>query len=377
MIAVIFITVIAVFVVANLLIRDKSFSAKENRALEQRPKISANGLASGRYMNQCEDYMADQFAGRDFWMTTKTRVDLLLGKRESNGIFKGKDGYLLGEIEKSDDERMGQNLEAMKNFSQKHEDIKSYVMLVPNSANILKDKLPRNAVTENQEKQFSDIQKELGEELKWVDMQTTLEKHKEEDIYYKTDHHWTTLGAYYGYKELATVIGLDEAKEPEWKPYAVSVDFNGTSSSTSGYNAREKEAIYIYSTPKVEDNPEVVVNYVDKKEKTATLYDREKLNERDQYAMFLSGNHGQVNIKMDSESTERLLLIKDSYANCLVPFLTPYYREIVIVDPRYYYGDIEQIISENKITQILYLYNGNTFVKDNSIAGVLENIEME
>ena len=116
---------------------------------------------------------------------------------------------------------------------------------------------------------------------------------------------------------------------------------------------------------------------MDEQKKTATLYDTSKLKEKDQYGMFLGGNSGLINIRTTADSTERLLLFKDSYANCLVPFLTPYFREILIVDPRYYYGDITEIMRDNKISSVLFLYNGNTFVEDNSISGVLNNDETE
>ena len=111
--------------------------------------------------------------------------------------------------------------------------------------------------------------------------------------------------------------------------------------------------------------------------KTAVLYDLEKLKEKDKYGVFFGGNYGMVDIRTTADTTERLLIFKDSYANCLVPFLTPYYREIIMIDPRYYYGDIRQVIKENKITGVLYLYNGNTFVGDNSISGVLSDDEAE
>lgn len=84
-----------------------------------------------------------------------------------------------------------------------------------------------------------------------------------------------------------------------------------------------------------------------------------------------------MDIRTTADSTDRLLLVKDSYANCLIPFLTPYFREIIVIDPRYYYGDIHKIMEENKITSVLFLYNGNTFVEDNSISGVLESHETE
>ena len=168
---------------------------------------------------------------------------------------------------------------------------------------------------------------------------------------------------------------LDTSKSPKLKAYAVTNAFNGTLSATSGYETGYEEPIYIYVPEKEKEAAQVVVSYVDEKKKTATLYDRSKLKEKDKYALFLGGNYSMIDIRTTADTTDRLLVIKDSYANCLIPFLTPYYREIIVLDPRYYYGDIKEVMKENKISSVLFLYNGNTFVEDNSISGVLQNGE--
>lgn len=377
MIAVMFGGIVAFICLVNLITRDKSFSEKENRMLEQKPELTAAGIESGRFMDQYESYKSDQFAGRNLWVSLKTNVDLLLGKRESNGVFKGKEGYLLEDIAVPNQEQLDENLKAMKEFSSDYSNVPFYMLLVPNAANILSDKLPPLAVTEDQEKQFEDIKKTLQGEYVWVDAQKALKKHKDEEIYYRTDHHWTTLGANYVYQELAKYMELDTSKAPELEPYAVTADFNGTLSATSGYKSGYKEPIYIYGAKDLKDEVEIVVTYTDEQRKTATLYDSSKLKGKDKYAVFFGGNFSVMNIRTTADSTDRLLLVKDSYANCLIPFLVPYYREIIVIDPRYYYGDIYQVMKENKITSVLFLYNGNTFVEDKSISGVLESHETE
>lgn len=375
--AIMFVGMIAFICLIDLITRDKPFSEKENRVLEQKPKITMTGIESGRFMDQYESYKSDQFAGRDLWVFLKTNVDLLLGKRESNGVFKGKDGYLLEDIASPNQDQLDENLKAMKEFSSDYSKVPFYMLLVPNAANILSDKLPNLAVTENQQEQFEDIKKTLNEEYVWIDAQKVLRQHKDEEIYYRTDHHWTTLGANYVYQELAKYMELDTSKSPKLKPYAVTADFNGTLSATSGYKSGYKEPIYIYSAKDAKDETEVVVNYTDEQRKTATLYDSTKLDGKDKYAVFFGGNFSMMDIRTTADSTDRLLLVKDSYANCLIPFLVPYYREIIVIDPRYYYGDIRQVMEDNKITSVLFLYNGNTFVEDNSISGVLEKHETE
>ncbi|MCI6061154.1 MAG: DHHW family protein [Dorea sp.] len=371
--ALLFLMMLGIICLLNLVSGDKEYSEKENRMLQQRPQFTLAGIESGRLMEQYESYLSDQFVGRNFWVSLKTRIDLLAGKRESNGVFKGKNHYLLEDIASPDQEQMAQNIEAIESFENKYQDIPMYMMLVPNAANIESGKLPGFAVTEDQNQIFQNIQKELGDYIIWVDVAKTLKKHKSEDIYYRTDHHWTTLGAFYAFQELASSMKLDTSKVSEWKSYAVTSEFNGTLSATSGYETGYEEPIYIYAPENIEDAPEVVVNYVNEKKKTATLYDSSKLEEKDKYAMFLGGNFPMIDIRTTADTTDRLLLIKDSYANCLVPFLVPYYREIIIIDPRYYYGDITEVMESNKITSVLFLYNGNTFVEDNSINGVLEN----
>lgn len=366
--AVIFVIMMIAFCVVNLATGDREFSATENRALEQRPELTISGIESGRWMEQYESYVSDQFAGRDFWVMLKSRVDLLAGKRKANGVFKGKDHYLLEDIAKPDEDQMKENLSAMKMFQKQYKDIPMYMMLVPNAANIESDKLPGYAVTENQEKQFKAIHSTLGSVYTWVDVSDILKKHRSEEIYYHTDHHWTTLGAYYGYQALSKSMKLDTSKTFDMKPYAVTNAFNGTLASTSGYETGYDEPIYIYAPDNLKNATEAVVNNVNEKKKTATLYDTSKLKGKDKYALFLGGNYPILDIKTTADSTDRLLIIKDSYANSLIPFLIPYYREIVVVDPRYYYDDIEKVMKKDNITSVLFLYNGNTFVKDNSIS---------
>ena len=114
----------------------------------------------------------------------------------------------------------------------------------------------------------------------------------------------------------------------------------------------------------------MIVNYVNESKRTTSLYDSSKLETKDQYGVFLGGNTSLIDIRTVSTSQKRLLVVKDSFANSFIPFLAPYYREIVVVDPRYYSGTIEDIMSSYRITDALFLYSGNSFFTDNSISGV-------
>lgn len=356
-------------VVFNMVKKDQGFSENENRMLASKPKITLSGLTSGRYMKQYEAYKSDQFAGRDVWVQTKTRADKLSGKKEENGVFQGKEHYLMEDIVTPVLETMKENLEAMKTFQKKYKDIPMNVLLVPDAANIMKDKLPAFAVTADQSKQIKEVKNVLGDGFIWNDAQKPLKANQKEDIYYHTDHHWTTQGAYEVFQSMTKSLGIDKNRLVKMKPYAVSDSFQGTLSATSGFESHYQEPIYIYLP--VDEPAEVLVNYVEEREKTVSMYDSDKLKEKDQYGMFLNGNHPLVSIKTTSPSSERILVIKDSYANCFIPFLTPYYREVMVVDPRYYYGDIHKLMEEHHFNRVLFLYNANTFFGDNNLSGVL------
>lgn len=365
-----FLGMLILFCLANLIFGDRTFSEQENRVLRQKPEMTLASVKSGEYMDSYESYLSDQFAGRDLWSVLKTYTDLFMGRRESNGVWKGKDRYLLEEIALPEEEQLQANLASIREFASDYDEIPMYLMLVPGAANVLEDRLPVFAVTEDQDAQFEEIRGTLGDAVSWVDAKDALSSHKKEDIFYRTDSHWTTLGAYYAYQELAQAMDLDVSVAPEWKPYAVTSTFNGTLSSASGYETGYREPIYIYAPEDEASAPGVVVDYVDEQEQTATLYDSSKLEEKDKYAVFLGGDHGMVDIRTTADTTQRLLLVKDSWANCLIPFLTPYYREIIVIDPEVYEGEFSQVMKEYKITSVLFLYNGNHFIEENGLEEV-------
>lgn len=355
----------------NCILPDRKFSEQENRILEQKPRLSLSSAMDGSYMEKYEAYQSDQFAGRDAWIEISTDLELLLGRRESNQVFKGKDHYLLEDLESDQGTNVQENIRAIHSFSEKNRNLQQYFLIAPNAAEIWKNKLPAFAVTENQQEQLNKLRESLPEDVIWIDAYGALEQHKEEEIYYHTDHHWTSLGAWYAFEEAKKDMELNETYTEPLISCAVTDSFNGTLSARSGYERGYRELIHIYF-PDGESSTQVVVHDVEKGEKRASLYVPEKLKEKDQYGVFLGGNSPLLDIQTTSESPEKLLIFKDSYANCLIPFLVPYYRQILVVDPRYYYGDIQTLLEENQVGSILFLYNANTFFTDNSLSGVLE-----
>ncbi len=352
------------FVIANALTRDREYSSAENRKLAQVPKFSLSALLDGSYFAAWEDYLADQFVGRDTWITIDLQASRLLGAKEAGGVYLCADDSLMEAPAAPDEAGVNRNLDAINAFAARHEDLKISMTVVPNAACVQAEKLPDHAPVRDQRQDIKDIAARL-QGVEFLDVTDALTQHKDEAIYYRTDHHWTSLGAYYAFSDMAAGLGIEQPAA-EYDIYPVTDSFEGTLASKSGCHA-VTDVIELY-VPKTDIEYYVTVDG----ERTATMYDREKLNEKDQYALFLGGNDARVDITTTAETGRTLLIFKDSYANCFLQFLLPYYDRIILLDARYYYGDADSVISREGVTDVLFLYNANTFLTDRVLADVLE-----
>lgn len=336
-----------------------------------KPKMTAEALLDGSYMEEYGDYFTKRFLGRDVFRGIDFSMRSMFGKRESEGIYKGNGKYLLEEIAAPDEKALDENTSKIRELAETYYNIPVHIMLVPNAAHIQSKKLPAYAVGRDQKKQFDDIKEKLGPGINWVEVSKALGKHSDEELYYRTDNNWTSLGAFYGYEALAAAMELDTSKEPELAPYVVNNDFIGSLARRSGYGKGYEDSITVYAPKNTKESVKTLMVNVDTNKKSATLYDSTKLEKEDKYSLFLGGDAGMIDIKTTADTTDRLLIFKDSYANCLIPFLAPYYREIVAVDASLYEGNIQEIMQKAKFTSVLFLYNGNSFVTDTYISKVL------
>ena len=356
------------FSARNLFSEDRVFSETENRYLEQMPILRLSELMDGRFMTSFEKYQTDQFFSRDSWIEFRSVTDRFLGKNESGGVYLGKDGQL---YEKPEELRaqVWKNLDALKKFAGNHSDKRIYLLLAPGAAGVKPEGLPPFAPVADQAEQLRQIHAYINGAVQEISVYETLREHREEYLYYRTDHHWTTLGAWYAFVQAEQVMELEETSGME--VYPVTNRFQGTLASRSGYRV-SSDTISVFWP---EEEERLVVTYVEEQKKSASLYASKKLETRDQYGVFLNGNHPVVKIRTMAEGERTLLILKDSYANCFVPFLTSHFREIVLVDPRYYYGNVDVLMEEQEFTDILFLYNLNTFLEDDVLHFVLEGPE--
>ena len=346
----------------HVLLPDRDRSEVENRTLARFPEFSWEGLRDGSFTQGVEDYFADQFPLRDQWTGLKARTEQVLGKREFNGV------YLCGQALISKVEPPGDGLEE-KNLSYaarlaERADCPVYLGLIPSAAEIHRDRLPRGAESWDQAAFIA-----RGAELEGVepiDFLTPLAAHAGEDIFYRTDHHWTTLGAYYGYAALMEALGRgEEVLEPEafapWIEYH-SDQFQGTLYSQSGIHWLPPDAIEFW----VPDEGFEVTSWRDGSPKWATLYDLNKLQTKDKYSAFLGGNQPLCVIK-NPEGTGKLLVIRDSYADSMAPFLALHFEEVHLLDPRYYRYSAAKYAEENGLDAIAVAYSVPNFITDRNL----------
>lgn len=354
---------------ATFLTPKNSFSDRENRALQEFPGISLERVLNGSFEKEYESYLSDQFPGRDGWIRVKTEAELLTGKQEINGVYYAEDHYLIESHKGSFSTDTAQrNIDYLANFVKEHESEfpkeRLTVMLVPNAVEILKDKLPSNAPDSGERAYLEKIRESLPDNV-WFDSTSVLEEHKDEYIYYRTDHHWTTLAAFYVYEAWAEEKGLKPADLSEYTVEDLTTDFRGTIESKVGSSVMP-DVIQRFVK---KDEAEYQVEYgLDGGRKTDDLYHWSSLEGKNKYDVFFGGNQAYMKITVDNGKKRKLLVLKDSYAHCFLPFTFEDFSEVNVIDIRYFNESLREYMSRCDCTDLLILYNAAGFAEDTSLA---------
>ena len=340
----------------------RTYSPVEKRELQTRPEISITKVLDGRFQKKYESYLRDQFPGRDHWVSFQTDMELFMGKNEIHNVYIGKNHYLLEHYTEKefDPQQISKNLQALEKFVGKaKQNADVHVMMVPTKSWVLREKLPAFAPHYKEQKFYDALEQKLEKEDVLISVEPVLDAHKEEEIYYRTDHHWTTLGAWYAYEQYTKAVGGDLQRAQGKKKFrCISKDFYGTTYAKINY-ARQADKIEIYEPA---DKLRVVYNMGEKK--TKTLYDVSFLKTADQYSVFTGGNQAVLEITGGIKNGKTLLLIKDSFANSILPFLAEDYEKLVVVDLRQLNVSGDRLLEMFSPTDILILYNSAQFAQD-------------
>ena len=395
-IAVLFALFISVFFLVDVFNSDRAFSEFENTSLAQKPAFSWSSFVDGSFGSKYVKYINEQFLGRDNWISMKAVADMGLGRIESHGVTYGDDHYLMEKLEIVEDQNYpanaGTNIVKQTSLDRSNGMVSSFLQmydqpitfsLVPNSYAILEDEVPTGFPGANQQaytQQIYQTLREADDQLEIVDFSDALSQHKDEYIYYRTDHHWTTLGAYYAYVAYCEQKGLTPVSLEELEENKVE-DFYGTFYSKAKRPSQPADTITWYDVDV--DEFAFVANLQQDKQlaqlgevvqedglellRVDGMMDQRKFEVRDKYAAFMWGNSGYVKIKSSHNlnhqegKTSRLLLFKDSYANSMIPYLTYNYDEIIVVDLRYMAKSTKELMQE-EFDDIFVMYNFSTYV---------------
>lgn len=368
--AVFFILLIGGMAVLHLVTADKTYSVEEKRNLAKTPQLARERLLDTSFMDDVETYLADQFPFRSKLVGIKSQLEVAMGKNEAQNVFICKDKTLMENFLETDRQITNDTAMAIKDFAKKYSKSKVHMLLVPNAIGVYPEKLPKNVEVASQYEYIDNFYNILGDQVDCLDVRKAFENNKDVQLYYKTDHHWTTDAVVLACQVLDASFKLGINTNPELG--VVCDNFIGSLASKTGLPTKyfTKDIIKV-ALPEKEDMLLYTVN--NGKETLGSCYDTEALSGDDPYQVFFGGNYPELTIDTIQDNGKSILIFKDSYANSLIPFLIKHYKTIKVVDPRYYYDDIDMLMEIGNYDDVLFLYNVNTLSQDQNLLSVLKN----
>lgn len=349
-----------IFSFAFILIPDKEYSDNENRYLQTFPKPSVKTVFSGEWMDQFESYICDQFPMRDDFIGLKTKFEENTLHTQINNIYVGKDDFFIEPYNKPENTE-----KVLKRINHLASSVNCEValMLVPTQVTVYEDKLPKFSDSFDQMDTLEYIYNNV--KCDTIDVSSELLKHNDDnELYYHLDHHWTIKGAYYGYDAYCKWAGIDNEPKESYDYVQITDSFKGTIySKINDYTATADK---MWAIPI--DKRGLNVKYPGDRN-LDSIYCYEYLNEKDKYSFYL-GNDTNSLIEItnkNASSKEKLAIIKDSYANSMIPYLVEHYETIYVINPRYTRMMISDFINKNNVSKVLMLYNMNTLDNDTGI----------
>lgn len=366
--ALIFLLIVIFLPFITLVSKKENFSELENRVLSKKPEFSLENWFDKSFMNDFESYVSDHFSGREKWITKKIDIELMTGKKEINGVYI-TDDRLIEKIPEPDNDCIKRSVDTINNFA-KSVKTPVYVLIAPTSAGIYSESLGKHAPQLDQKEIISGIYSGFNTNVLPIDVYEALYARKDEYIYYRTDHHWTSLGAYNAYNVTIQKMGFSAVAYSEYNIEHANDEFLGTYHSKTLYDKLLPDIIDIYSYTGGNSVVSCEVNNGMETQQYNSIYFRDFLEKKDKYSTYLGSNQPAVTIRTNLESDKKLLVFKDSYANSFIPFLTQHYKEITVLDMRYI-ANYKDYADPEEYSQILFLYNSTTFCSDDNIKKIM------
>lgn len=318
------------------------------------------------FKDDFETFFCDHLVGREIWVKSCNTIQRLSGQREINGVYTEGD-RMIQLFRGSDKETVDNSIVAVNAFAAKFPDKQVSFMLAPTSQEYYGTKIPSYMEISSEKAFIDDTYKKL-EGVTPIDCQGFVTGHADEYIYYRTDHHWTSLGAYYAYQSAAKTLGYNAYSRNMFNVETAGVDFRGTLYSKTLDDSITPDTMDYYFLSNGEPNVKMTCINGGDIQHYDSLYVREFLDQKDKYSSFTGSNVPIVTIETDVDNDKSLLIIKDSYAHSLVPFLSKHYSKITMIDMRYINTDISRLVKLDEYQQVMFMYNVITFSEDNNLA---------
>ncbi len=352
--------IMLVLSIADLLPQEYVSLGREQDTEASVPKPVKETVNNGSFMREYEDYVLEDFVSGENWKAFRTHMDVLRGVREINGVYLGKDDYLIEKHleEEFEADTIGKRLESMQKLVKAFPQTK--LMPVPTADNILTEQLPAFAPFYDQRPLLEQMKSVLGEE-RVIDVYDTLKEHAQEQIFYRTDREWTSLGAYYGYVEFTKAYHLPAARYLKQEPEKVTEDFRGDLYDKVDMDAKAEE---IWMFPATLDK-KYTITY-DGEKSTNSFYESAYLEGEDKLGYFLDGRHAVTEIERESFSQRKLFVIKDGFGSNMIPLLARHYKTVYVVDLSCYNDNLIDFMKEcdeSGDMDVLVLYDCATFVE--------------
>ncbi len=361
------IVIFAVLLVAlpllTIFLPKKTFSENENRYLQEFPKPTLKTVEDKSFMSSFEKFFADHFVLREEWIQLKNQMEIMSNKKEISGVYLTEKRLI--EHQELNEDIIEKNTAAISAFAEKYQK-PTFLMVIPTAESIYTDQLPFMAPYFDQKKVIDNIYTASGKYLTCIDVFTPLLSAKNQYIYYNTDHHWTSLGAYLGYFSSAKPLGFTHNEIDKFNVEHASHDFKGTLYSKTLYEKVTPDTIDLYHLSTEEPQVTVTIKSGQKLTEYQSIFFRDYLNKKDKYNTFLGQNEPCVTVKTEAENQKKLLIIKDSYAHSMVQFYMYHYSEITLVDLRYV-NKLSNYVSVDDYDQIMFVYNFANINTDSSI----------
>ena len=350
-VAIVSLALVAVLAIGQILTASRGFSPLENRYLKTMPQADWQTIRSGSYMDDLETYLADHIPGRDQWILLRNTLLRLEGRKQIGSVCFAEEDRLI-QVQDVSLEQLQKNMESLNRWAAGlPEQVQVDFLLAPNASWIYEDQLPKHIQSYSPKEAIALVEGELSKRFRLTLPYDTLMQHRDEAIYFKSDHHWTMRGAAYAWLALQNCMEIAAPDPFSYDSMIMGQNFKGSIYSQApvyGYNG---EPFEVLQTPGLEASWQT-------ESESGKVLMTQRFSEKDQYTAFLGGNYGLARVSNENAlSKEKILILKDSYANILIPFLAEYYEEILMVDLRFYREDIDQLLTEEGIHQVICIYN--------------------